>query len=107
MTLSRPDKFPWQIPLYRSRQAKYAPGITGNLGQFMPIWLYPTGANAGWAFLIVTVLLGGGAAFASGRAIADTWRPAWQVPLYMLLLGLGVRFVQFAVLGATLLSWSA
>ena len=73
----------------------------------MPIWLYPTGANAGWAFLIVTVLLGGGAAFASGRAIADTWRPAWQVPLYMLLLGLGVRFVQFAVLGATLLSWSA
>ena len=73
----------------------------------MPAWLYQAGPSAGWAFVIVTVLLGGAAAFASGRAIAETWRPAWQVPLYMLLLGLGVRFVQFAVLGATLLSWSA
>ena len=70
----------------------------------MPEWLYQTGPNAGLAFIIVTLLLGGAAAFASGRAIAETWRPAWQVPLYMALLGFAVRFVQFAVFGAVLVS---
>ena len=30
-------------------------------------------------FLLVTVILGGGAAFLAGRAIAETWRPWWQV----------------------------
>ena len=70
----------------------------------MPAWLYQAGPSAGWAFSIVTVLLGGAAAFASGRAIAETWRPAWQVPLYMGLLGLAVRFVQYAVFGSVLVS---
>lgn len=59
-----------------------------------------TGALAslvGWDFLVVTLLLGGAAAFASGRAIAETWRPLWQVPVYMVPLTAGVRFVQFAV----------
>ena len=58
----------------------------------------------GWDFVIVTLLLGGAAAFASGRAIADTWRPVWQLPLYMLPLAAGVRFVQFAVFKSPLLS---
>lgn len=70
----------------------------------MPAWLYQADANAGAAFAIVTLLLGGCAAFASGRAIAETWRPAWQVPLYMTLLGLAVRFVQYAVFGSVLVS---
>ncbi len=30
-------------------------------------------------FILVTVILGGGAAFLTGRAIAGTWRPWWQV----------------------------
>ena len=71
----------------------------------MPAWLYQAGPNAGLAFMIVTLLLGGATAFASGRAIAETWRPAWQVPLYVGLLGLAVRFVQFAVFGSVLVSW--
>ncbi len=30
-------------------------------------------------FMLVTVILGGGAAALAGRAIALTWRPSWQV----------------------------
>ena len=55
-------------------------------------------------FLLVTVIMGGGAAWLSGRAIALTWRPWWQIVGYMLLLGLAVRFIHFALFEATLLS---
>jgi small-conductance mechanosensitive channel len=55
-------------------------------------------------FLLVSILLGGGAAWLAGRAIAATWRPWWHVTFYMLLLGLVVRFLHFALFGATLLS---
>ena len=55
-------------------------------------------------FLLVSVLLGGGAAWLAGRAIAATWRPWWHVPFYMLVLGVAVRFLHFALFRATLLS---
>ena len=55
-------------------------------------------------FLLVSVLLGGGAAWLAGRAIAATWRPWWHVAFYMLVLGLAVRFLHFALFDATLLS---
>lgn len=55
-------------------------------------------------FLLVTIFLGGGAAWLSGRAIAGTWRPWWHVPLYMLILGAAVRFIHFALFDGTLLS---
>jgi len=54
--------------------------------------------------LFVTGILGGGAAWATGRAIADTWRPYWQLVAYMVLLGGAVRFAHFALFDATLLS---
>jgi hypothetical protein len=54
--------------------------------------------------LLVTGVIGGGAAFLAGRAIAQTWRPFWNVLLYMAMLGAGVRFVHFALFEATLLS---
>ena len=54
--------------------------------------------------ILVTGVLGGGAAFLAGRAIAQTWRPFWNVLLYMAMLGAGVRFVHFALFEATLLS---
>ncbi len=56
-------------------------------------------------FMLVTIILGGGAAALAGRAIAVTWRPWWQVALYMLILGAGVRFIHFALFGGTLLSF--
>ena len=52
----------------------------------------------------VTVLIGGGAAWLSGRAIAQTWRPFWHLLIYMALLGAAVRFVHFALFEGTLLS---
>ena len=55
-------------------------------------------------FLLVTVVLGGGAAWLAGRAIAGTWRPWWHLPLYMLILGAWVRFIHFALFGGTLVS---
>jgi hypothetical protein len=55
-------------------------------------------------FLLVTVILGGGAAALAGRAIALTWRPRWQIVGYMLILGGAVRFFHFALFGGTLLS---
>jgi hypothetical protein len=55
-------------------------------------------------FLLVSVLLGGGAAWLAGRAIAHTWRPWWHVTFYMLILGVAVRFIHFALFEATLLS---
>jgi len=35
-------------------------------------------------FVLVTIILGGGAAALAGRAIAQTWRPAWQMAVYAL-----------------------
>jgi hypothetical protein len=55
-------------------------------------------------FVLVTVILGGGAAALASRAIAVTWRPWWQIVLYMLILGAAVRFFHFALFGGTLLS---
>ncbi len=54
--------------------------------------------------VFVSALIGGGAAWLAGRAIAQTWRPFWHVVLYMALLGAAVRFVHFALFEATLLS---
>jgi hypothetical protein len=49
------------------------------------------------AFLLVSVVLGGGAAWLAGRAVAQTWRPWWQGVVYMFILGAVVRFIHFAL----------
>jgi hypothetical protein len=56
------------------------------------------------AFLLITIVLGGGAAWIAGQTIAQTWRPWWQVVVYMLILGGAERFIHFALFGGTLLS---
>ena len=55
-------------------------------------------------FFLVTVFLGGGAAWLTGRAAAQTWRPVWQVVVYTMILGLAVRFIHFSLFDGTLLS---
>jgi hypothetical protein len=57
-----------------------------------------------WVFLLCTVILGGMTAYVTGKAIAETWRPFWQVIAYILCLGLVVRFIQFALFQERLLS---
>jgi hypothetical protein len=55
-------------------------------------------------FVLVTIIMGGGAAWLAGRAIASTRRPWWHVAFYMLILGAAVRFIHFALFEGTLLS---
>jgi Domain of unknown function (DUF6867) len=55
-------------------------------------------------FLLVTVFLGGGGAFLTGRAVAQTWRPFIQLVGYVLLLTAATRFIHFALFQGTLLS---
>ncbi len=68
---------------------------------------YPTTGGAGLSvFLLVTLAMGGAAAFATGRAIAATWRPRWHIGAYTLLLAGMARFLQFALFQQPLLSWT-
>jgi hypothetical protein len=64
--------------------------------------LYPTETVA--QVIIISGIIGGGAAWLAGRAIALTWRPAWHAVGYMLLLGAAVRFVHFALVNSDLFS---
>ena len=57
-----------------------------------------------WLFLFVTVVLGGWAAWMTGRAIAITWRPFWNLLLYLMILAAFVRFIHFALFRGTLIS---
>jgi hypothetical protein len=58
------------------------------------------------AFLGLTVFFFGAAAVATGRALARHWRPLWQLVPYALLLGLGDRFLLYALFDGALLSAS-
>jgi len=55
-------------------------------------------------FALVTVVMGGWAAWMTGRAMAMTWRPYWQLIAYLLLLAAFVRFIHYALFEGTLLS---
>ncbi len=68
----------------------------------IPALLYEEGSFG--VFLLVTIILGGGAAALAGRAIAATWRPWWQVVAYGFILGTAVRFIHFSLYGGTFLS---
>jgi hypothetical protein len=57
-----------------------------------------------WLFLLVTVAMGGWAAWMTGRAVAITWRPVWQCVAAMLVLAAVVRFFHFALFEGTLRS---
>jgi hypothetical protein len=53
-------------------------------------------------FFFVTLLLGGGAAWMTGRASAQTWRPISSLVVFLLLLGIAVRFIHHALFGGTM-----
>lgn len=55
-------------------------------------------------FALVTLVLGGSTAWMTGRACAMTWRPIGVMLFYLLLLGVAVRFIHFAIFHGTLLS---
>jgi Domain of unknown function (DUF6867) len=55
-------------------------------------------------FLVLTVILGGGAAFLSGQSLARSWKPFWRVFVYMALLAAAIRFFHYALFDGALLS---
>ena len=55
-------------------------------------------------FLVLTVILGGGAAFLAGRGLARSWKPFWRIFFYMALLAGAVRFFHYALFDGKLLS---
>jgi hypothetical protein len=57
-----------------------------------------------WEFALVTVVLAGGAAFLTGRAMARTWQSDRTLVIYMVLLAAATRFIHFALFKGTLLS---
>jgi hypothetical protein len=57
-----------------------------------------------WLFLLVTVIMGGWAAWMTGKAVAKTWGDLIALVAYVLLLGWAVRFIHFALFEGTLFS---
>jgi Domain of unknown function (DUF6867) len=57
-----------------------------------------------FTFVLITLIVGGVGAFATGRAMARTWRPMPMLALYMVLLTAGVRFLHYALYAEPLLS---
>jgi hypothetical protein len=48
-------------------------------------------------FLVLVLILGGGAAFLAGRAVASGWQPLSQLIAYMFPFTAGIRFLQYAL----------
>jgi hypothetical protein len=59
--------------------------------------LYVASPLAPWTFLGLTVVLGGAAAYATGRSLALTWRPLWQALPYMVVLAAAVGFLHYVL----------
>ncbi|MGE0424206.1 MAG: DUF6867 family protein [Reyranellaceae bacterium] len=62
------------------------------MDEFLP-WL----GNTPSSWLLTLVLLALPAALATGRSVAITWRPGWQVALYTGLLAAVHRFADYAL----------
>src|ERR1700761_4868589 len=54
--------------------------------------------------VLLTGVIGGGAASLSGRAIARAWQPSWHMAVAAFLLGAAARFFHFALFDGEL--WS-
>ena len=61
-------------------------------------------ASYGLPIFLLLTFLGGAAAFATGRALAASWSPAWLMAPATLGLSCAVRFLHYALFQETLLS---
>jgi hypothetical protein len=62
------------------------------------------GPHTAWHFVLLTLLIGGGAAWRTGQAVAQSWGAAWLAAAYTLVLAASVRFLHYALFGGPLLS---
>ena len=58
-------------------------------------------------FVLITLVIGGAGAWATGRAMAQTWRPVAMLAPYMVFLSAGVRFLHYALYQEPLLAIGA
>jgi hypothetical protein len=49
------------------------------------------------SLVVLTIIMFGGGGFMMGQALADTWRPWWQIMPYSALMALGNNFLGFAL----------
>lgn len=64
----------------------------------------PDGTSGVFPFILLTLLIGGGAAWRTGQAVAQVWGALWPVAAYTALLAAAIRFLHFALFGGALLS---
>lgn len=57
-----------------------------------------------WEFVFVTIGLGGGAAYLTGRAVARAWHSKVELAIDVVLLTLATRFIHFSLFKGTLTS---
>ncbi len=57
-------------------------------------------------FITITLCVMGFAAYMTGQALANTWKPWWHIVVYCVLLGFADRFLTFALFDGELLSVS-
>ena len=76
-------------------------GMADFLASTTPAWLYDGHLGV---FILLNLVIGAGAAYMSGRALALKWRAPWQVFVYMFLLAWAVRFLHYALYGEVFLS---
>ncbi len=60
--------------------------------------------NSLGVLIFVTLIMGGGGAYLTGRAIALTWRPMWALVWFTFLMTLFIRFIHFSLFEGTLLT---
>jgi hypothetical protein len=70
----------------------------------MGLFLEHEGATGIVQFVVFTLILGGGAAFMAGRALAIGWKPVGLLAFYMFLFTFGLRFLDYALFQSELLS---
>ena len=64
------------------------------------------GGTAGMVqFWVFTVIMGGGAAYLAGQALAQGWKSILLLVFYMLLFTAGLRFLDYALFESELLSF--
>jgi hypothetical protein len=56
-------------------------------------------------FALITCIIGGWAAWRTGKSVADGWQTYTTVVIYTLLLGVGIRFVHHALFNGTMFTF--
>ncbi|MDR6757557.1 hypothetical protein J2Y48_002854 [Mycoplana sp. BE70] len=56
-------------------------------------------------FLFVTVIMGGWTAWRTGKSVAENWHNYGTLALYVLLLGIAIRFIHHALFGGSMLTF--